>query len=93
MPIRIPARLSGSPRSLLIHSGISMIYMVLQVHIRVEAINSIRTFLSCQPPACASASASSEGCSTRGTEGSLTAISARLIAKMPAAIENMVVKP
>ncbi|MNP55070.1 hypothetical protein D3C76_1496810 [compost metagenome] len=91
MPIKIPASLSGRPRSLLIHSGISMMYMVLQVHIRVEAINSLRTFLSFQPLTWVTGIAPAE--STRETEGSAKAISPRLMAKMAAAMENMAVKP
>ncbi|MNN82462.1 hypothetical protein D3C81_1994000 [compost metagenome] len=66
-------------------------YMVLQVHISVEAINNMRTFLSCQPPVCSSGT--STGCSTRATDGSISAISTRLMANIPAAIENIIVKP
>ncbi|VAU68821.1 Uncharacterised protein [Klebsiella pneumoniae] len=66
-------------------------YMVLQVHISVEAINNMRTFLSCQPLTCVMGL--SVTCSTRATDGSAKAISARLMTKIPAAMENMVVKP
>ena len=69
----------------------SMMYMVLQVHISVEAINSMRTFLSCQPLTWVSGL--SAVCSTRATDGSAKAISARLMTKIPAAMENIAVKP
>lgn len=65
-------------------------YMVLQVHISVEAINNMRTFLSCQPLTCVMGL--SVTCSTRATDGSAKAISAA-DDKIPAAMENMVVKP
>ncbi|SYD27122.1 Uncharacterised protein [Klebsiella pneumoniae] len=66
-------------------------YMVLQVHISVEAINNMRTFLSCQPLTWVMGL--SVTCSTRATDGSTKAISARLMAKIPAAMVNMTVKP
>ncbi|MNC39381.1 hypothetical protein D3C75_880360 [compost metagenome] len=69
----------------------SMIYMVLQVHISIEAINNMRTFLSFQPLTWVSAT--SAGCSILATEGSAKKISASEITKIPAAIRNMVVKP
>ncbi|MNE61720.1 hypothetical protein D3C80_1569530 [compost metagenome] len=68
-----------------------MMYMVLQVHISVEAINNMRTFLFCQPLICVTGL--SVACSIRATDGSTHAISTRLIAKIPAAIENITVKP
>ncbi|MNB93441.1 hypothetical protein D3C75_405740 [compost metagenome] len=69
----------------------SMIYMVLQVHISVEAINSIRTFLFCQPLTWVKGVTVAD--STRETVGSAKAINPRLMAKIPAAMENMTVKP
>ncbi|CSP43438.1 Uncharacterised protein [Shigella sonnei] len=66
-------------------------YMVLQVHINVEATNNIRTLLSCQPPCIDKAF--SDGSSTRATDGSINAINTRLSVNIPAAIENITVKP
>lgn len=82
--------LVGSPRSLLIHSGISIMYMVLQVHISVEAINNMRTFY---PASRSRVMGLSVTCSTRATDGSAKGYQRGLMTKIPAAMENMVVKP
>ncbi|MNP52475.1 hypothetical protein D3C76_1468700 [compost metagenome] len=100
MPISSPARFSGRPRSAVIYSGMSMMYMVLQVHISTEAINNRLTSGFRQAltgaigaeGAAISVSAGSTG-ATRGTEGSVNHTSNAQIAKVAAAITNITVKP
>ncbi|MNE55317.1 hypothetical protein D3C80_1501440 [compost metagenome] len=98
VPISSPARFSGRPRSAVIYSGISMIYMVLQVHISIDAINKRRTSrlrqaLTGAIGTEAVAFSSVLLCSARGTEGRVNHTSKAQIAKVAAAIMNIQVNP
>ncbi|MNP42866.1 hypothetical protein D3C76_1366560 [compost metagenome] len=78
----------------MIYSGISMMYMVLQVHISIEATNSRRTSGSRQALIGAIGGESTLiSTLARGTEGNISHTSSTLTTKIPAAIINITVKP